>query len=85
MGCLANLFGARRKVAIWNTECSKERPHSSSLGYRTPVEFARGYNPVRLKRRGLGPGKAPAASPALPQFRWRAPIGAATIFVRASA
>src|SRR5689334_12016738 len=42
--CLAvswfqNLFDARRKVAAWRREYNEERPHSS-LGYRTPKEFA---------------------------------------------
>jgi putative transposase len=34
-----NLFDARRKIAAWRTEYNEERPHSS-LGYRTPNEFA---------------------------------------------
>jgi putative transposase len=42
--CLAvswfeNLFDARRKIAAWRKEYNEERPHSS-LGYRTPAEFA---------------------------------------------
>ena len=42
--CLAvswfqNLFDARRKIAAWQIEYNQERPHSS-LGYRTPKEFA---------------------------------------------
>jgi putative transposase len=42
--CLAvswfqNLFDARRKIAAWRTEYNEERPHSS-LGYKTPNEFA---------------------------------------------
>ena len=42
--CLAvswfqNLFDARRKIAAWRKEYNEERPHSS-LGYRTPKEFA---------------------------------------------
>ena len=42
--CLAvswfqNLFDARRKIAAWKTEYNEERPHSS-LGYKTPSEFA---------------------------------------------
>ena len=36
----ANLFEARRKIAAWRKEYNGERPHSS-LGYRTPEEFAR--------------------------------------------
>jgi putative transposase len=35
-----NLFDARRKVSKWKVEYNQQRPHSS-LGYRTPAEFAR--------------------------------------------
>jgi putative transposase len=35
-----NLFEARQKIAAWRTEYNRERPHSS-LGHRTPEEFAR--------------------------------------------
>ncbi|MGB6979008.1 MAG: integrase core domain-containing protein, partial [Candidatus Acidiferrales bacterium] len=35
-----NLFEARRKIGLWRSEYNEERPHSS-LGYRTPEEFAR--------------------------------------------
>lgn len=35
-----NLFEARGKIAAWRREYNQERPHSS-LGYRTPEEFAR--------------------------------------------
>jgi putative transposase len=34
-----NLFDARAKIAAWRDEDNGERPHSS-LGYRTPNEFA---------------------------------------------
>ncbi len=34
-----NLADARYKIAQWQTEYNRERPHSS-LGYRTPNEFA---------------------------------------------
>jgi hypothetical protein len=34
-----NLFDAWRKIAAWRIEYNKERPHSS-LGYKTPKEFA---------------------------------------------
>src|SRR3977135_2588509 len=34
-----NLFDARVKIAAWRNEYNGERPHSS-LGYRTPNEFA---------------------------------------------
>jgi len=42
--CLAvswfqNLFDARRQIAAWRNEYNEERPHSS-LGYKTPKEFA---------------------------------------------
>ena len=42
--CLAvswfkNLFDARRKIAAWRIEYNEQRPHSS-LGYKTPKEFA---------------------------------------------
>src|SRR5689334_18325452 len=42
--CLAvswfqNLFDARCKIAAWRKEYNEERPHSS-LGYRTPKEYA---------------------------------------------
>ena len=48
-----NLFEARRKIAAWRKEYNQERPHSS-LGYRTPEEFARGIGG------GQGCGKAAA-------------------------
>jgi putative transposase len=35
-----NLFEARRKITAWRSEYNQQRPHSS-LGYRTPEEFAR--------------------------------------------
>jgi putative transposase len=34
-----NLFDAKRKISMWRKEYNEERPHSS-LGYRTPAEFA---------------------------------------------
>ena len=34
-----NLFDAKRKIGAWRKEYNEERPHSS-LGYRTPAEFA---------------------------------------------
>jgi putative transposase len=36
---VSNLFDARRKIAAWRKEYNEERPHSS-LGYKTPREFA---------------------------------------------
>ena len=40
MSWFTNLFDARRKISNWKTEYNEQRPHSS-LGYRTPAEFAR--------------------------------------------
>ena len=54
MSWFANLFDARRKISEWRREYNEQRPHSS-LGYRTPAEFARGSNPELWKRRGLRP------------------------------
>ena len=34
-----NLFDTRRKVTNWKAKYNEQRPHSS-LGYRTPAEFA---------------------------------------------
>ena len=39
MSWFQNLFDARRKIAAWQKEYNEERPHSS-LGYKTPKEFA---------------------------------------------
>jgi putative transposase len=49
-----NLFDARRKIAVWRKEYNEERPHSS-LGYKTPKEFAAAqaagfYTAVREER-----------------------------------
>ena len=41
MSWFGNLYEARWKIAAWRKEYNEERPHSS-LGYRTPAEFARG-------------------------------------------
>ena len=50
-----NLFEARQKIAAWRKEYNEERPHSS-LGYRTPHEFARdaGQRPVAGGEKGCG-------------------------------
>ena len=56
-----NLWDARRKIAAWQKEFNEERPHSS-LGYRTPEEYARQLL--------ASPGSALRATPAeatLPQ------------------
>src|ERR1700691_3008042 len=65
-----NLFDARRKIAAWRTEYNEERPHSS-LGYKTPKEFAAAqaadfYTAERKERGGetdTQPPRSPARSP----------------------
>ena len=37
--CFRNLADARAKISNWREEYNDQRPHSS-LGYRTPNEFA---------------------------------------------
>jgi len=49
-----NLFEARRKIVAWRKEYNQERPHSS-LGYRTPEEFAREEAESCGKDRGCAP------------------------------
>ena len=39
VGWFENLFDARRKISEWKNDYNQQRPHSS-LGYRTPAEFA---------------------------------------------
>ena len=50
---IGNLFEAREKIAVWRKEYNEERPHSS-LGYRTPAEFAR----EMCDEKGYGKGTA---------------------------
>jgi transposase InsO family protein len=45
-----NLFDARRKIAIWRKEYNEERPHSS-LGYKTPKEFAEAHAVGRYREK----------------------------------
>ena len=49
-----NLFEARRRIVAWQKEYNQERPHSS-LGYRTPEEFAREAATGYGKDGGLAP------------------------------
>lgn len=56
----ANLAGARQKIESWRQEYNAERPHSS-LGYRTPSEFA---PPLEAAGRGKGGGAAALENPA---------------------
>jgi putative transposase len=68
-----NLWDARRKIAHWRTEYNRQRPHSS-LGYRTPEEFARAW------AHAASPSPAPSTTPPEPpqgQARW-APAAALT-------
>jgi len=75
--CLAvswfqNLFDARRKIAAWRKEYNEERPHSS-LGYKTPREFAQTqaagfYTAVREERDSNAvPFPSPSSIPAQTQ------------------
>ena len=58
-----NLFDARRKIAAWRIEYNEERPHSS-LGYKTPKEFA-AAEAASFYRAELGQGDSNAVP--LPQ------------------
>jgi putative transposase len=59
-----NLFDARQKIAAWRKEYNEERPHSS-LGYRTPKEFAAQTEGKSFYRTGVGQGTSNAGP--LPQ------------------
>ena len=48
-----NLFDARSKIGAWRKEYNEERPHSS-LGYRTPKEFAAQLKAESFDRDGVG-------------------------------
>jgi putative transposase len=70
-----NLWDARKKVAAWREEYNLRRPHSS-LGYRTPAEFARAASPSAVsgntrpflgKGSPIGSAGAFAPAPALTQ------------------
>ena len=54
-----NLFDARRKIAAWRKEYNEERPHSS-LGYRTPKEFAEQVATKSFYGDGVGQGTSNA-------------------------
>lgn len=65
-----NLFDARRKIAAWRTEYNEERPHSS-LGYKTPKEFAAaeaaGFYSAERGARNSNAVPCPSRSPILAQ------------------
>jgi len=56
-----NLFEARERIAVWRREYNEERPHSS-LGYRTPEEFAREIGGERAVEKTLS-GKVKTTFP----------------------
>ncbi len=72
-----NLFDARRKIEAWRRDYNGLRPHSS-LGYRTPEEFAHQVAPLPSTFSGSTPPGSPqgqalrAAPPALTRARLRA-------------
>ena len=53
-----NLFEARRKIEEWRKEYNEERPHSS-LGYETPVAFARRMAALRSPTAPCAPPLGP--------------------------
>ena len=72
--CLAaswfhNLFDARAKIAAWRKEYNEERPHSS-LGYRTPREFA-ALSTAGFDKAGVGQEDSKAVLFRIPLFLLR--------------
>jgi len=66
-----NLFDARRKIAAWRSEYNEQRPHSS-LGYRTPNEFAElSCGKDGDKTAWKTPRRWPPAFPTFPPLRRR--------------
>ena len=57
----ANLNDARRKVERWREEYNAERPHSS-LGYRTPEEYAKTCSELTSRMALANPPDRPSAS-----------------------
>ena len=66
MSWFQNLFDARRKIAAWRKEYNEERPHSS-LGYKTPKEFAQaqaaGFYTAEREARDSNAIPCPSCSP----------------------
>ena len=52
----ANLAEAKEKIEAWRKEYNTERPHSS-LGYRTPEEFARQCSEPTSRMEAIPPGR----------------------------
>jgi putative transposase len=52
----ANLAEAKEKIEAWRKEYNSERPHSS-LGYRTPEEFARQCSEPTSRMEAIPPGR----------------------------
>ena len=71
-----NLFDARRKIELWRNDYNLCRPHSS-LGYRTPEEFARQAAASPFASSSSAPPDSPqgqalrAAAPALTRAQLR--------------
>src|SRR5271163_1357982 len=67
-----NLFDARRKIAAWRIEYNEEQPHSS-LGYKTPKEFAAaeaaGFYTAEREARDSNAVPCPSRSPIPAQTR----------------
>ena len=64
MSWFQNLFDARRKIAAWRIEYN-ERPHSS-LGYRTPRQFATAMRAAEVGSALLAPPSSAANPEAKP-------------------
>jgi putative transposase len=82
--CLAvswfqNLFDARRKIAAWRKDYNEERPHSS-LGYRTPKEFAAQASDFYRTERGARNSNA-IPCPRAPPSRLKPKMGQRRIVV----
>lgn len=56
MNWFVNLRDARRKIELWRNEYNAERPHSS-LGYRTPAEFAKICSELTSRRAATRPDR----------------------------
>jgi len=55
-----NLMDARRRISRWREEYNRERPHSS-LGYRTPEEYAKACSELTSRMVAIPPVRPPAS------------------------